>query len=484
MSAIYHFSAQVISRRKGRSSLAAAAYRAAEKMIDEVAGIVHDFTRKRGVAHTEILLPPTAPRHFSDRATLWAEVEKVEKRKDAQLAREIDIALPRCLSNADKIRLAKKFAADVFVADGMIADLCFHDLDSKNPHVHIMLTTRDVDENGFGKKNRTWNDRDLLVHWREQWANYTNSLLEHRGHSERIDHRTLLEQGITDREPQVHLGAARHAMLKRGEKVDSIEPQMQRQIAKRAERAAKDKALDAERIAKAKAHELAIQQELEQVHAELEISPLPSAELRKVITQTEAEKKALEQSIEHDSEVQAAKKEADAAEAERLKRSKAFDSALQTKVTADIAHENATAELETHKTRPLLVRAMTPVQGITLTRNAESTLKTSHKAERLYKRASSNLTKAEATSKEKQSLLTRARNAVMKRIKPQLDRLNSRLTTLSRWLDVSLRAEKKAQQQRTESERRADAFLDIAERIDNDKATDLPTDYNYNTPKM
>ena len=481
MSAIYHFSVQVISRRKGRSSLAAAAYRAAEKMIDEVAGLVHDFTRKRGVAHTEILLPPTAPRHFSDRATLWHEVEKVEKRKDAQLAREIDIALPRCLSNADKIRLAKKFAADVFVADGMIADLCFHDLDSDNPHVHIMLTTRDVDAGGFGKKNRDWNSKDLLLDWREKWANYTNSLLEHRGHSERIDHRTLLEQGI-DRTPQVHLGAARHAMLKRGEKVDSIEPQMQRQIAKRAERVAKDKALDAERIAKAKAHELAIQQELEQAHAELESSPLPSAELRKVITQTEAEKKALEQSIERDREVQAAKKEADAAEAERLKRSKAFDSALQTKVTADIAHENAAADLEAHKTRPLLARAVMPVKGITLTRSAESTLKTSHKAERLYKRASSNLTKAEETSKEKQSLLTRARNAVMKRIKPQLDRLSSRLTTLNRWLDASLLAEKKAKQHRTESERRADAFLDIAERIDNDKATDMHTDRN--TPKM
>ena len=144
--------------------------------------------------------------------------------------------------------------------------------------------------------------------------------------------------------------------------------------------------------------------------------------------------------------------------------------------------ENAAADLEAHKTRPLLARAVMPVKGITLTRSAESTLKTSHKAERLYKRASSNLTKAEETSKEKQSLLTRARNAVMKRIKPQLDRLSSRLTTLNRWLDASLRAEQKAKQQRTESERRADAFLDIAERIDNDKATDMHTDRN--TPKM
>lgn len=270
MSAIYHFSSQIISRADGRSSVAAAAYRSAEKMIDERTDSAHDFTKKRGVFHSEIMLPVDAPAFFSDRATLWNAVEKAEKRKDAQLAREIDIALPRCLTHDQKIALAKDYVQKTFVSSGMIADVCFHDLDSDNPHLHVMLTTREVSADGFGKKNRDWNDRELLKEWRKDWASYANRAMENAGHSHRIDHRTLEAQGI-DREPQVHLGAARSAMLKKGKRVDSIEPQLERQRLKRAaQQAANDKIKDAQLYAQSESIQHELEQLEQQLHAERE----------------------------------------------------------------------------------------------------------------------------------------------------------------------------------------------------------------------
>lgn len=258
MSAIYHFSAQIISRADGRSSVAAAAYRAAEKMKDERTDTAHDFTKKRGVFHSEIMLPVDAPAFFSDRATLWNAVEKAEKRKNSQLAREIDIALPRCLTHDQKIALAKDYVQKTFVSAGMIADVCFHDLDSDNPHLHVMLTTREVSANGFGNKNRDWNDRELLKEWRKDWASYANRAMENAGHSHRIDHRTLEAQGI-DREPQVHLGPTRHAMIKKDKRVDSIAQQQERQRLKRA----------AEQAAKAKAEQAREQAAFDALSAEL-----------------------------------------------------------------------------------------------------------------------------------------------------------------------------------------------------------------------
>ena len=261
MSAIYHFSAQIISRSDGRSSIAAAAYRAAEKLIDEKTGLIHDFTKKNGVDHTEILLPSNAPVDFSNRQKLWSAVEKIEKRKDAQLAREINVALPKALSSKQNIELAKNFVNDVFVSRGMIADLAVHDLDSDNPHFHVMLTTREVSNQGFGKKNRDWNDRNLLIEWRKNWADYANQELENHGHNQRIDHRSLHDQGIT-RTPQVHLGPVRHAMMKKGKQLDSIEPQQNAQLLKqRAEQAAAERIIEANFLAR----ESAIQRELQQI---------------------------------------------------------------------------------------------------------------------------------------------------------------------------------------------------------------------------
>lgn len=246
--AIYHFSAQMIKRSDGRSAVAAAAYRAAEKLTDARTGTVADFTKKSGVAFTHILLPADAPADYADRSTLWNAVERAETRSNSQVAREIDIALPVELSPHQQRDLILGFVQQVFVDAGMCADVAIHDIYSGNPHAHVMLTTRNVDRTGFTTKNRDWNDKKLLTQWREQWAEHANNALEQAGHAERIDHRTLLEQGITDREPQVHLGPARHAMKRRGVTLTSVAPQLERQ---RLRRAAQDAA--AAKIAEAEA---------------------------------------------------------------------------------------------------------------------------------------------------------------------------------------------------------------------------------------
>ena len=213
--AIYHYSVSVISRSSGKSATAAAAYRAGEKIHDLRTGLTFDYTRKTGVDDSEIIAPENAPNWVKDRSLLWNEIERVEKRKDAQLAREIDVALPVELDKEQSQVLVRKFVEDQFVDKGMIADVAFHHLNSHNPHAHIMLTMRDITEEGFGKKNRSWNDRELLKTQREVWAKYTNSVLEITGQQERIDHRTLEAQGI-NRIPQIHLGPNVAAMRKRG----------------------------------------------------------------------------------------------------------------------------------------------------------------------------------------------------------------------------------------------------------------------------
>ena len=214
--AIYHFSASIISRSSGRSATAAAAYRAGEKIIDERTGEIHDYTHKKGVDSTFILAPNSAPDWVFDREKLWNEVEKVERRKDSQLAREINVALPTELTKTQQLKLVRKFVTDQFVNQGMVADVAFHDLDTHNPHAHIMLTMREIDEQGFSlKKNRDWNRKELLEQQRKAWAISANQALEQAGVNQKIDHRSLEEQGI-NRLPQIHLGANVNAMMKRG----------------------------------------------------------------------------------------------------------------------------------------------------------------------------------------------------------------------------------------------------------------------------
>ena len=235
--AIYHLHVSIISRKTGRSSVGASAYRAGEKLYNEHDGITHDysnrsstrasayrsgekinehnFTNKRGVIYSEIILPENVPREFADRATLWNAVEKSEKRKDAQTARDIDVALPVEFSRQEQIQIMREYVQENFVDKGMIADFAIHDKNDGNPHAHIMLTTRDVDKNGFKGKNRDWNKPEYLKSWRENWSDKCNEKLQQKGLNERINHRTLEAQGI-DREPTIHIGVQGKALERKG----------------------------------------------------------------------------------------------------------------------------------------------------------------------------------------------------------------------------------------------------------------------------
>lgn len=207
--AIYHFSGSIISRSQGRSAIAAAAYRSAEKLADVRQGVVHDYSKKQEVVHTEIFLPAGAPESFKNREVLWNTVEQQEQRKDAQLAREFTISLPRELTIEQNKALITEFVTHEFVAKGMIADVCFHNDVMKDgnrqPHAHVMLTLREVNEQGFGKKVREWNDKELLLHWRESWANSANRHLALHGFDLHIDHRSNEARGI-ELEPQYKIG--------------------------------------------------------------------------------------------------------------------------------------------------------------------------------------------------------------------------------------------------------------------------------------
>ena len=213
--AIFSMRMQVIGRSAGRSATAAAAYRSGEQVADERTGKVHDYTGKSDIYGSEILLPEGAPERLGDRVTLWNEVERVEKRKDAQLSREVMVALPGELTHEQKQALTREYVRGEFTGQGMIADIGYHDFESHNPHAHIMLTMRSVDEDGFGKKRREWNKRQALEGQRKAWEEYTNRALERAGFDQRIDHRSLKEQGV-EREPQIHLGAKVMEMEARG----------------------------------------------------------------------------------------------------------------------------------------------------------------------------------------------------------------------------------------------------------------------------
>ncbi len=206
--AIYHFDAKIVSRAKGQSVVASAAYRASEALYDERYGLTHDYTRKRGVEHSEILLPERAPAWMADRQTLWNHVESMEKRKDAQLAREIEVSLPIELTHGENVALVRDYVKTHFVSKGMVADFSIHEDDPGNPHAHILLTMRKVSEKGFGWKVRTWNAKAHLLSWRAAWAEHANEHLARAGHAIRIDHRTLEAQGIA-LEPGRKIGVGR-----------------------------------------------------------------------------------------------------------------------------------------------------------------------------------------------------------------------------------------------------------------------------------
>lgn len=254
--AIYHCHCKIISRGQGRSAVGAAAYRSGEKLYNEYDGIEHDYTKKGGVAYSEIMLCENAPKEYQDRQTLWNAVEKIEKGNKAQLAREYEVALPVELSREEQIQLVRDFAKENFVDKGMCVDFSIHDKENGNPHAHIMLTTRPINENGeWGMKEKKdymrdengervplidkktglqkvdsrnrkqwkreyvqfndWNTKDFLYRSRESWAEKVNQELERKNVPQRVDHRSYNEQGI-EQIPTQHIGVSANAMEKRG----------------------------------------------------------------------------------------------------------------------------------------------------------------------------------------------------------------------------------------------------------------------------
>lgn len=153
---IYHCSIKIIGRSGGRSAVASAAYRSGEKLYNEETGMIHDFTRKGGVVYSAILLPENAPGQYKDRQTLWNEVQKIEKRNDAQFAREVEVAFPVEMNLEEQISCLQTYVTKNFVSKGMAADFAIHDKGDGNPHAHIMLTMRGFDEQKqWCKKQKT-----------------------------------------------------------------------------------------------------------------------------------------------------------------------------------------------------------------------------------------------------------------------------------------------------------------------------------------
>lgn len=242
--AIYHCHCKIISRGQGRSAVGAAAYRSGEKLYNEYDGIEHDYTKKGGVAYSEIMLCENAPKEYQDRQTLWNAVEQIEKSSKAQLAREYEVALPVELSREEQIKLVRDFAKENFVDNGMCVDFSIHDKEDGNPHAHIMLTTRPIEQDGswgvkqrkeyildkngqkqYDKKKQTykcktvkttnWDSKEFLQRSRESWSEKVNQELERKNVPQRVDHRSYKEQGI-EKIPTQHIGVSANAMEKRG----------------------------------------------------------------------------------------------------------------------------------------------------------------------------------------------------------------------------------------------------------------------------
>lgn len=239
--AIYHCSIKIISRGKGQSAVGSSAYRSGTKLLDKETGEIHDFTRKSGIFYNEILLCENAPKEYENREVLWNEVQKIEKAKNAQLAREIEVALSRELTKEQQIECVRNYVQENFVKEGMCADFSLHNKGDGNPHAHIMLTTRPIkntgewglkerkgyaldengeripllNENGEQKKDsrnrlqwkremvqaNDWNKREKAELWRKAWADCCNAYLP----GQQIDHRSYKRQGKV-RIPTIHEG--------------------------------------------------------------------------------------------------------------------------------------------------------------------------------------------------------------------------------------------------------------------------------------
>lgn len=252
--AIFHCSIKIIGRSKGRSAVACAAYRSGTKLFDEELQKQNDYTNKKEVVYSEVLLPENAPEEYKDREKLWNAVHQIEKQSNAQLARELEVGLPRELTREQQIELVRNYVQEEFVKKGMAADFAIHDKGDGNPHAHIMLTTRGFkangqwqakekkdyarDENGeripiidkatgeqkLGRRNEKmwqritvqtndWNSKENAELWRAQWARACNQYLSEE---QQIDHRSFARRGI-EQEPTIHEGYQARQMEARGE---------------------------------------------------------------------------------------------------------------------------------------------------------------------------------------------------------------------------------------------------------------------------
>ena len=255
--AIYHMQAKVVSRGSGRSAVAASAYMSCSRMYNDYDGIQHDYTRKHGLIYQEVMLPPMAPLEWNDREQLWNAVEETEKTKDSRLAREFVVALPVELDKDSNISLLQDFIKKNFVDMGMCADFAIHDTDGHNPHAHILLTVRPLNENGtwqyktekeylcikdgeekgyeridkhpkssrYGRQNpisEQWNSDEQLCIWRANWADAVNKMLARNQINATIDHRSFADQGITE-QPTIHEGYIAQNMEKKGMIADRCE---------------------------------------------------------------------------------------------------------------------------------------------------------------------------------------------------------------------------------------------------------------------
>jgi hypothetical protein len=258
--AIFHLSTKPVSRKGGRSATAAAAYRAGELVYDHTTGQTFDYTRKRGIEHSEIVLPIEATRRdinwARDREALWNAAERAENRSNSRVAREYELALPHELTKAQRIELVRSFAADIANRHGVAVDFSIHaphrEGDERNWHAHVLATTRVLEPGGLGEKaSIEWSDTNRrraelepakkeVKAIRERWAELANERLREHGHEVRIDHRSLQAQGI-EREPTTHLGPAVASMERRGIETEvgkRIEREMLEAAQKRLEHAA------------------------------------------------------------------------------------------------------------------------------------------------------------------------------------------------------------------------------------------------------
>lgn len=213
--AIFHMEIKNIGRSEGRSAIAAAAYRSGSVLVDEITGEVHNYSKKQGVDRTEIIAPDGAPFWVSDRSVLWNAVQEQNVRRNGRYCKEINIAIPRSISDEAKITLIREFVTQEIVNRfGLVCDVCWHDLDSHNPHVHLMIPLRVAESEGFGARVKAIDHRKTVTELRAAWARHANRYLSMLGERE-ITEKSYEERGI-DRDPEIHYGAAAWELRKKG----------------------------------------------------------------------------------------------------------------------------------------------------------------------------------------------------------------------------------------------------------------------------